>query len=71
MGFMVLNPNNYSGHQTDVASEKGQEYQAVRIFGKDKFEVCFADLANFEVLRRIPKIFPFYVDVARLDAGIY
>ena len=35
MGFMVLDPNNDRGHQIDVASEKGQEYQAVRIFGKD------------------------------------
>jgi len=32
---MVLDPNNDRGHQIDVASEKGQEYQAVRIFGKD------------------------------------
>jgi hypothetical protein len=35
MGFMVLDPNNDRGHQTDAASEKGKEYQAVRIFGKD------------------------------------
>jgi len=35
MGFMVLDANNDRGHQIDVASEKGQEYQAVRIFGKD------------------------------------
>ena len=36
MGFMVLDPNNDRGHQIDGASEKGQEYQAVRIFGKDR-----------------------------------
>jgi len=35
MGFMVLDPNNDRGHQIDVIPEKGQEYQAVRIFGKD------------------------------------
>jgi hypothetical protein len=35
MGFMVLDPNNDRGHQIDVTPEKGQEYQAVRIFGKD------------------------------------
>ena len=35
MGFMVLDPNNDRGHQIDGVSEKGQEYQAVRIFGKD------------------------------------
>ena len=35
MGFMILDPNNDRGHQIDVASEKGQEYQGVRIFGKD------------------------------------
>jgi hypothetical protein len=32
---MVLDPNNDRGHQIDVASEKGQEYQAARIFEKD------------------------------------
>jgi len=32
---MVLDPNNDRGHQIDVIPEKGQEYQAVRIFGKD------------------------------------
>ena len=36
MGFMDLDPNNDRGHQIDVVLEKGQEYQAVRIFGKDK-----------------------------------
>jgi hypothetical protein len=36
MGFMVLDPNNDRGHQIDVIPEKGQEYQAVPIFGKDK-----------------------------------
>ena len=36
MGFMVLDPTNDRGHQIDGASKKGQEYQAVRIFGKDK-----------------------------------
>jgi len=41
MGFMVLDPNNGRGHQIDGISEtgisvKGQEYQAVRIFGKDR-----------------------------------
>jgi hypothetical protein len=36
MGFMVLDPNNDRGHQIDVTPEKGQEYQAVRIFGKDR-----------------------------------
>jgi len=35
MGCMVLDPNNDRGHQIDVTPEKGQEYQAVRIFGKD------------------------------------
>jgi hypothetical protein len=35
MGFMVLIPNNDRGHPIDGASEKGQEYQVVRIFGKD------------------------------------
>jgi hypothetical protein len=35
MGFMVLDPNNDRGHQVDVAPEKDQEYQTVRIFGKD------------------------------------
>jgi len=35
MGFMALDPNNDRGHQIDGASEKGQEYQAVRIFGMD------------------------------------
>jgi hypothetical protein len=37
MGFMVLDPNNDRGHQIDGTSEKGQEYQAVRIFGKDTY----------------------------------
>jgi len=32
MVFMVLDPNNDRGHQIDVIAEKGQEYQAVRIF---------------------------------------
>jgi len=32
---MILDPNNDRGHQIDGVSEKGQEYQAVRIFGKD------------------------------------
>jgi hypothetical protein len=32
MGFMVLDPNNDRGNQIDGAAEKGQEYQAVRIF---------------------------------------
>jgi hypothetical protein len=36
MGFMVLEPNNDRGHQIDVIPEKGQEYQAVHIFGKDR-----------------------------------
>ena len=36
MGFMILDPNNDRGHQIDVIPEKGQEYQAVRIFGKDR-----------------------------------
>ena len=36
MDFMVLDPNNDRGQQIDGVSEKGQEYQAVRIFGKDK-----------------------------------
>jgi hypothetical protein len=35
MGFMVLDPNNDRGHKIDVIPEKGQEYQAVCIFGKD------------------------------------
>ena len=35
MGFMVLDPNNDRGHPIDGVSEKGQEYQTVRIFGKD------------------------------------
>ena len=35
MGFMVLDPTNDRGHQIDGASKKGQEYQAVRIFGND------------------------------------
>jgi len=38
MGFMVLDPNNDRGHQIDGVSEKGQEYQAVRIFGKDNYQ---------------------------------
>ena len=38
-GFMVLDPNNDRGHQIDVIPEKGQEYQAVRIFGKDRLNV--------------------------------
>ena len=38
MGFMVLDPNNDRGHQIDGVSEKGQEYQAVRIFGKDNLQ---------------------------------
>jgi hypothetical protein len=29
---MVLDPNNDRGNQIDGAAEKGQEYQAVRIF---------------------------------------
>jgi len=33
---MVLDPNNDRGQEIDGVSEKGQEYQAVRIFGKDK-----------------------------------
>jgi len=41
MGFMVLDPNNDRGHQIDGVSEKGQEYQAVRIFGKDNMEKRF------------------------------
>ena len=41
MGFMFLDPNNDRGHQIDVASEKGQEYQAVRIFGKDNPDTVF------------------------------
>ena len=40
MGFMVLDPNNNRGHQIDGASEKGQKYQAVRIFGKDRWKTC-------------------------------
>jgi hypothetical protein len=32
---MVLGPNNDRGHKIDVILGKGQEYQAVRIFGKD------------------------------------
>ena len=36
MGFMVLDPNNDQGQQIDGVSEKGQEYQVVRIFGKDR-----------------------------------
>jgi hypothetical protein len=36
MGFIVLDPNNDRGHQIDIIPEKGQEYQAVRIFGKDR-----------------------------------
>jgi hypothetical protein len=40
MGFMVLDPNNDRGHQIDGTSEKGQEYQAVRIFGKDRHMKC-------------------------------
>ena len=39
MGFMVLDPNNDRGHQVDGVSEKGQEYQAVRIFGKDSMPI--------------------------------
>jgi hypothetical protein len=39
MGFMVLDPNNDRGHQIDGVSEKGQEYQAVRIFGKDSMQI--------------------------------
>jgi hypothetical protein len=39
MGFMVLDPNNDRGHQIDGVSEKGQEYQAVRIFGKDRAKI--------------------------------
>jgi hypothetical protein len=35
MGFIVLDPNNDRGHKIDVIPEKGKEYQAVRIFGKD------------------------------------
>jgi integrase len=35
MGFLVLDTNNDRGHQIDVIPEKGQEYQAVPIFGKD------------------------------------
>jgi len=35
MGFMVLDPNNDRGQEIDGVSEKGQEYQTVRIFGKD------------------------------------
>jgi hypothetical protein len=35
MGFMVLDPNNDRGHKIDVIPEKGQEYQAAPIFGKD------------------------------------
>jgi len=38
MGFMVLDPNNDRGHQIDIIPEKGQEYQAVRIFGKDSLK---------------------------------
>jgi hypothetical protein len=38
MGFMVLDPDNDRGHQIDGVSEKGQEYQAVRIFGKDRLK---------------------------------
>jgi hypothetical protein len=38
MGFMALDPNNDRGHQIDGASEKGQEYQVVRIFGKDRLK---------------------------------
>jgi hypothetical protein len=41
MGFMILIPNNDRGHPIDGASEKGQEYQVVRIFGKDR---CFLGL---------------------------
>jgi hypothetical protein len=38
MGFMVLDPlgsNDDLGFHIDVAPEKGQDYQAVRIIGKD------------------------------------
>jgi len=41
---MVLDPNNDRGQQIDGVSEKGQEYQAVRIFGKDSLPDC-ADTA--------------------------
>ena len=49
MGFMVLDPNNDRGHQTDVTPEKGQEYQAVRIFGKD-------NSINFELMDNLCKL---------------
>jgi hypothetical protein len=46
MGIMVLDPNNDRGHQIDGVSEKDQEYQAVRIFGKDKLVyTCFTGFA--------------------------
>jgi hypothetical protein len=43
MGFIVLDPNNDRGHKIDVTPEKGQEYQAVRIFGKDNINRNVAD----------------------------
>jgi hypothetical protein len=56
MGFMVLDPNNDRGHQIDVIPEKGQEYQAVRIFGKDRdaLPVVVARLQYTDELRKGP-----------------
>jgi hypothetical protein len=36
--WIFLGNSNERGYQIDVAPEKGQEYQAVRIFGKDNLK---------------------------------
>jgi hypothetical protein len=53
MGFMVLDPNNDRGHKIDVIPEKGQEYQAVPIFGKDKLLAVILEF-NMQNLVTIP-----------------
>ena len=46
MGLMILDPNNQGGHQIGVLPEKGQEYKAVRIFGKDSVFVRIQDASH-------------------------
>ena len=53
MGLMVLDPNNDRGHQIHGTSEKGQEYQAVRIFGKDSYGVVVRIAAGTDGIRNL------------------
>jgi hypothetical protein len=56
MGFMVLAPNNNRGHQIDVIPEKDQEYQAVRVFGKDRCHLSMA-MAHYTLWNAVKNSF--------------